>query len=155
MGWWRQRPTRDERQHDFEREVRTHLELEADERRDSGMGSEDARYPHPGLEWTLIGGRPRLVEQAVARCAGQILRYAVRRCGRRDSRDRCRILRVGHHCRNLCHLQPSFEPLQPPGRPPHELSEWIVGRAGGNALAYLDFPIWHAARSFEGIAAVD
>ena len=81
MGWRRQRPTRDERQHDFEREVRTHLELEADERRDSGMESEDARYAAIRAfgNQTLIGedvralwGRPSL--DALV----QDLRYAVR-----------------------------------------------------------------------------
>jgi hypothetical protein len=40
MRWWRGRG----RERDLERELRSHLELEAEERQESGLSSEEARY---------------------------------------------------------------------------------------------------------------
>lgn len=40
MRWWR----RNEREHDLERELQTHLELEAMEQQESGLSSEEAQY---------------------------------------------------------------------------------------------------------------
>src|SRR6266567_8317692 len=40
MRWLR----RKEREHDLDRELRSHLDLEAEERRESGLTSADARY---------------------------------------------------------------------------------------------------------------
>src|SRR2546427_11530118 len=40
MRWWR----RGEREHDLERELRSDIELEAEEQREDGLSPEDARY---------------------------------------------------------------------------------------------------------------
>src|SRR5580700_1092752 len=40
MFWWR----RKEREHDLDRELRSHVELEAEEQRSAGVSSDDARY---------------------------------------------------------------------------------------------------------------
>jgi hypothetical protein len=40
MNWWR----RKQREHDLERELRRHLELEAEERQDAGLSPDQASY---------------------------------------------------------------------------------------------------------------
>jgi hypothetical protein len=40
MSWWR----RKEREHDLDRELRSHVELEAEHQRNTGVPSDDARY---------------------------------------------------------------------------------------------------------------
>ena len=40
MRWWR----RERREQDLERELRSHLELEAEEQQEGGLSQEDARY---------------------------------------------------------------------------------------------------------------
>jgi hypothetical protein len=40
MRWWRRR----QRERDLERELRSHLELEAEERQEDGVTAEEARY---------------------------------------------------------------------------------------------------------------
>lgn len=165
MGWWRQRPTRDERQHDFEREVRTHLELEADERRDSGMGSEDARYAAIRAfgNQTLIGedvralwGRPSL--DALV----QDLRYAVRTMRRAPGFSAIAVgssaLGIGACSAIFAIFNVAvFRPL-PAAEPGRLMSISEVDRRtgeAGNSLSYPDFQDLRASRSFEGIAAVD
>ena len=165
MGWWRQRPTRDERQHDFEREVRTHLELEADARRDSGMGSEDARYAAIRAfgNQTLIGedvralwGRPSL--DALV----QDLRYAGRTMRRSPGFSAIAVgssaLGIGACSAIFAIFNVAvFKPL-PAAEPGRLMSISEMDRRtgeAGNALSYLDFQDLRAARSFEGIAAVD
>ena len=168
MGWWRQQPVGNERQHDFEREVRTHLELEADERRDSGMGSEDAHYAAIRAfgNQTLIGedvralwGRPSL--DALV----QDLRYAVRTMpgqGAGILGNRCRItsaLGIGACWAIFAIFNVAvFRPL--PAADAGRLHEHLGGedrRTGeaGNVLSFPDFQDLRASRSFEGIAAVD
>src|SRR5262245_30401531 len=44
IGRWRARTSPPDREEDLDRELRTHLELEAQEQRDAGLASEEARY---------------------------------------------------------------------------------------------------------------
>src|SRR5258708_38594044 len=77
MRWWR----RKKREQDLERELRAHMELEAEEWRETGLSSEDARYAaQRGF------GNTTLVKEEVRRMWGwttveqiaQDVRYALR-----------------------------------------------------------------------------
>src|SRR5712692_8302455 len=77
MFWWRRR----KREQDLERELRSHLELEAEEQRDTGLSADDARYAaHRAF------GNTTLVKEdvretwgwKVLEALGQDLRYGVR-----------------------------------------------------------------------------
>jgi hypothetical protein len=77
MSWWRQ----ERREDDLARELRTHLDLEAEEQRRSGVASEDARY----TALRAFGNRiaieedTRMMWQLVSlEKLGQDLRYAGR-----------------------------------------------------------------------------
>ncbi len=44
MGWWRRWSSRQRREEELDRELRAHLELEAEEQQEAGVTSEEARY---------------------------------------------------------------------------------------------------------------
>src|SRR2546428_432664 len=81
MGLWR----RKNREHDLDRELRSHLDLEAEEQRELGLSSEDARYAAK-----RAFGNTALVKEEVREMWGwmfwdrlkQDLRYALRGMGK-------------------------------------------------------------------------
>jgi predicted permease len=165
MGWWRRRPTRDERQRDFEREVRTHLELEAEERRDGGMESDDAH--HAAVR--AFGNKTLIAEEVRALSSRpwleallHDLRYAVRTMRRAPGFTAIAIgssaLGIGA-CSVIFAIfnVAVFKPL--PVEEPHRLMSLseVDRRTGvaGDALSYLDFQDLRASRLFEDLAAVD
>ncbi len=48
MRWWRRRRDREQ---DLERELRSHLELEAEEQQETGLSREEARYAALASFW--------------------------------------------------------------------------------------------------------
>src|SRR5216684_2397489 len=80
MGWWR----RKQREYELDRELRSHLDLEAEEQRELGLSSEDARYAAK-----RAFGNTALVKEEVREMWGwmfwdrlkQDLRYALRGMG--------------------------------------------------------------------------
>jgi predicted permease len=164
MGW-RERRTRDERQRDFERELRTHLELEADERRAHGMNADDAR----AAAVRAFGNRTLIAEEVRAMWGTptidaflQDVRYALRTMRRAPG---FAALAIGSSSLGIgaCSVifaifnVAVFKPL-PVADPDRLMSVSEVDRrtgVGGDVLSYLDFQDLRAARSFQGLAAVD
>jgi putative ABC transport system permease protein len=157
------RLARDEREQDIEREIRGHLELEAEDQRDAGMTAEDARY---AAKRTF--GNRTLVSEDIRAIWGtpsldallQDLRYAVRTMRRAPGFAAIAVgssaLGIGacsliFAILNFAVLKPL--PVDEPGRL-LSLSE-IDRRTGeaGSVLSYPDFRDLLQARSFEGIAA--
>ena len=57
IGNWRPWPSRQRREEDIDRELRTHLELETEEQQQSGLPADEARYAAQrafatGASWT-------------------------------------------------------------------------------------------------------
>jgi putative ABC transport system permease protein len=165
MRLWRRRPTRDDRERDFAREVHTHLELEAEDRRNSGMSSEDASYAAARAfgNTTLIRedirafwGRPWL--DALV----QDVRYALRTMRRAPGFTTIAITSAAvgiGACSAIFAIFNAavFRPL-PIAEPGRLLSISEVDRRtgeAGNVLSYLDFQDLRASRSFADIAAMD
>ena len=165
MRWRLRRRAPDERQQDFERELRTHLELEAEERRDAGMDAADAR----DAASRAFGNRTLIVEEVRAMWGTpsldallQDVRYAVRTMRRAPGFT---AIAVGSSAIGIgaCSVifaifnVAVFKPL-PVAEPNRLMSLSEVDRRSGeagNALSYLDFQDLRAARSFQGVAAVD
>jgi putative ABC transport system permease protein len=157
------RLTRDEREQDIEREIRAHLELEAEDQRDAGITAEDARYAAK----RAFGNRALIAEDIRAiwgtpslDALHQDLRYALRTMRRAPAFAAIAVgssaLGIGacsviFAILNFAVLTPL--PVDEPGRL-MSLSE-IDRRSGeaGSVLSYPDFRDLRQARSFMGIAA--
>jgi predicted permease len=156
--------TRD-RDDDIEREIRAHLELEAEDQEAAGMNAEEAQYAARRAfgNATVIAEETRSVWRWVAMDVFlQDLRYAVRTLRRAPGVAMVAIassaLGIGACTVIFSVLEFAlFKPLpvEHPGRL-LRLSE-LDRRTGesGNELSYLDFIDVRSARSFDGIAAYD
>jgi predicted permease len=169
MGWrhWfrSERLTRDQREQDIDREIRAHLELEAEEHQDAGMPADDARRAARRAfgNRTLVGEDTRAIWGTPTLDALlQDVRYAFRTMRRAPGFAAIAVgssaLGIGA-CSAIFAIV-NFALLQrlPVGEPERllSLSERNV-RTGdvGNQLSYPDFRDLRRARSFEGIAAAD
>jgi predicted permease len=161
--WLRARPT--PRDSDIEREIRDHLELEAEERRDAGMTERDAR----DAARRAFGNRTLVAEdvRSVWRTAWldalvQDLRYALRTMRRAPGFTAIAVsscaLGIGACSVIFTILNAALFkslPVDDPGKL-MKVSE-VDRRTGeaGNELSYLDFLDLRRAGAFEGLAAAD
>ena len=167
MGWrhWfgPGRLTRDERERDIEREIRSHLELEAEDAQDAGSSEQAARY----AARRAFGNRA-LISEDVRAVWGtpsldallQDVRYALRTMRRAPGFTAIAVgsSAIGIGACSLIFAIVNFAILRPlpvadPGRL-LSLSE-RDGRSGeaGSSLSYPDFRDLRQARAFEGLAA--
>ncbi len=167
MGWrhWFRpgRLTRDERERDIEREIRAHLELEAEDAQDAGSTKEAAGY----AARRAFGNRA-LISEDVRAVWGtpsldallQDVRYALRTMRRAPGFTAIAVgsSALGIGACSLIFAIVNFAILRPlpvadPGRL-LSLSE-RDGRSGeaGSSLSYPDFRDLRQARAFEGLAA--
>jgi predicted permease len=168
MGWPRwfgMGRTRDERQRDIEREIRAHIDLEAEERREAGFSANDARNIA-----TRVFGNRTLVSEEVRAIWGapgldalqQDVRYAVRTIRRAPGfatiAGGSAALGIGACSVLFAVLNFAlFKPL-PVDDPKHLLSLSESDRRTGeigNELSYPDFRDLQAVRAFEEVAAFD
>jgi putative ABC transport system permease protein len=150
---------------DIEREIRTHLELEAEDQQAAGMNAKDAQFAARRAfgNPTLIAEETRSVWRWVSLDVFlQDLRYAIRTMRRAPGLAMVAIassaLGIGACTVIFSVLEFAlFKPLpvEHPGRL-MRLSE-LDRRTGesGNELSYLDFVDVRNARAFDGIAAYD
>ena len=165
-SWFgRGRQRRDDRDSDIEREIRAHLELEAEEQQDRGLPAEEARYAAQrtfgnqalvGEDLRALWGTPAL--DALI----QDLRYAVRTIRRSPG---FAAIAIGSSALGIgaCSIvfaivnAAVFKPLpvDDPGRLMSvSESDRRIGETG-NELSYPDFEDLRHARSFEALAASD
>ena len=156
---------RRDRQHDIEREIRAHLEFEAERQRNAGMTAEDAQY----AARRAFGNRALIAEEVRSiwgvpwlEALVQDMRYALRTMRRAPG---FAAIAVGSSALGIGACSVIFAilnfalfrslPVDEPGRL-MSLSE-IDRRTGeaGSELSYLDFVDLRQARSFEGVAAAD
>ena len=163
--WFKSRPRTGDRGRDIDREIRAHLELEAEDQRDAGLSAEDARAAA-----RRIFGNRTLVAEDVRSIWGmpsldalvQDVRYALRTMRRAPGFT---AIAVGSSALGIGACSVVFAvlnfavfqslPVDEPGRLV-SLSE-IDRRTGeaGNELSYLDFLDVRQAHSFDGVAALD
>jgi macrolide transport system ATP-binding/permease protein len=157
------RLTPGEREQDIDREIRAHLELEAEERQDAGMSAEDARYAA-----RRAFGNQTLVREEVRSIWGrpfidvllQDVRYAVRMIRRAPGFAAIAVgsSALGIGACSVIFAIVNFAVLTPlPVDDPSRLlsvSE-IMRRTGvvSDAFSYPDYIDLRDARSFEGVAA--
>jgi putative ABC transport system permease protein len=167
---WRQwfggaRATRGERERDIEREIRAHLELEAEERQDAGMSAEDARHAAE----RAFGNRISVSEEIRAISGTPLLdaflqdvRYAVRMLRRAPA---VAAIAVGSSAVGIGACSVIFAILNvavlrplPVEEARHLMSLSEIDRRtgeAGNELSYPDFRDLRQARSLDGVAASD
>ena len=159
------RSTRDEREQDIEREIRGHLELEAEDQRDAGLTPENATY----AARRAFGNRA-LVSEDIRAVWGtpsldalvQDLRYAIRTMRRAPGFAAIAVgsSALGIGACSLIFAILNFAVLRPlPVDEPGKLLsvsevDRRTGQAGGS-LSYPDFRDMRQARAFEGLAASD
>jgi len=157
------RPTRMERERDIDREIRAHLDLEAEEQREIGMSADDARraaaraFGNRTLvreDLHAIWGRP------VLDALRQDVRYAVRMMRRAPG---FAAIAVGSSALGIGACSVIFAILNfavftplPVADPQRLMSLAEIARRTGevNDFSYPDFTDVREARAFDGVAAV-
>jgi predicted permease len=160
-----ERPTRDERAQDLDREIRAHLELEAEEQQDSGLAAAEAR----DVARRAFGNRTLIREEIAATWGLPALdalrldiRYAWRTMRRAPGFAAMAVgssaLGIGACAIIFAVIAVALLPRLPVDEPARLLSlSEQNGRTGdeGNQLSYPDVRDVRQARAFEGIAAAD
>ena len=156
---------RDEREQDIEREIRGHLELEAEDHREAGLTPENATY----AARRAFGNRALVSEDTRAvwgtpslDALVQDLRYAIRTMRRAPGFAAIAVgsSALGIGACSLIFAILNFAVLRPlPVDEPGKLLsvsevDRRTGQAGGS-LSYPDFRDMRQARAFEGLAASD
>ena len=165
-NWFRRaRLTRGQWEQDLDREIRAHLDLEAENQRDAGMTAEDARYAAERAfgNRTLISEDIRAIRGTPSLDALlQDIRYAVRTMRRAPG---FAALAVGSSALGIGACSVIFAILNvallkplPVDEPARLLSLSEIDRRtgeAGNELSYPDFLDLRHARSFESMTASD
>jgi hypothetical protein len=159
------RLTQNERERDVAREIRAHLELEAEERRDAGMDAKDARYAAERAfgNRTLVTEEIRAIRGTPSLDAlRQDIRYTARTMRRAPGFATIAVgssaLGIGACTVLFAILNVALLTPLPVDDPDHLMSLSEVDRRtgeAGNVLLYPDFRDLRQTRSFDGIAASD